>query len=172
MEDIFIKPTTEPKSKPKRKLTEKQLASLAQGREKMRLKREENKKKAGVKAVVKADKETSKALKEHNTIKKKGLKEKRKTLKQINKEKEALHLQKLQKQEKLEENVSSYRTECLSKAKTTAEYREIESVLDGITPDILHDKEKLKSYCKTSMSKYIKQSEKLQTIPESDIKEV
>ena len=70
--------------------------------------------------------------------------------------------------------MSAYRATCLSKAKTTAEYREIESVLDGITPDILHDKEKLKAYCKTSMTKYIKKP-KMETIKEdsdSDVKEI
>lgn len=152
-EDIFIKPTTEePKAKPKRKLTEKQLAGLAKGREKMKLKREEAKK---LKETKTADKQTSKALKEHNTIKKKAHKEKKKTMKQINKDKEIAHLEKLKKRESKEDRVSTLRANCLSKAKTTAEYREIEGVLDGITQDILHDDEKLKSYCKESLSKYI-----------------
>jgi hypothetical protein len=165
-EDIFIKDTPvaeEEKQKPKRKLTEKQLANLAKGREKMKLKREEAKKnkdlkdlKIKVKETKKVDTESSKAAKEHTKIKRKNIKEKRKTMKEINKEKELAHLAKLEGQERKENNVSKYRAECLSKAKSVSEYREIESVLDGITPDILHNEEKLKEYCKTTMTKFMK----------------
>ena len=162
-EEIFIKDTPEtveePK-KPKRKLTEKQLANLAKGREKMKLKREEAKKNKDLKIKVKETKksnvESSKTEKEHNKIKRKNIKEKRKTMKQINKEKELAHLAKLEKQEHKENNVSKYRADCLSKAKNVTEYREIESVLDGITPDILHNEDKLKAYCKASMAKFMR----------------
>lgn len=158
-EEIFIKDTAEPTKKPKRKLTEKQLENLAKGRAKMKLKREalkKNKDVKEVKKVVKSNKESAKTEKEHNKIKRKTIKEKRKTMKQINKEKELAHLAKLQKQDNTENNVSKYRAECLSKAKNVTEYREIESVLDGITPDILHNEDKLKAYCKASMTKFIK----------------
>tara|TARA_R110000823_G_scaffold163764_6_gene295955 strand:- start:770 stop:1312 length:543 start_codon:yes stop_codon:yes gene_type:complete len=158
-EEIFIKDTTETPKKPKRKLTEKQLENLAKGREKMKLKREQAKKNKGVKEVkkiVKSNKESAKTEKEHNKIKRKTIKEKRKTMKQINKEKEEAHLAKLMKKDDTENKVSKYRAECLSKAKDVNEYRQIESVLDGITPDILHNEDKLKEYCKKSMTKFIK----------------
>ena len=128
----------------------------------MALKRAEAKKnkdsKTAVKTAVKVDKDSSKEAQKHTKIKRKAIKVKRKTMKEINKEKELAHLEKLQKQETTETNVSKYRAECLSKAKTTAEYREIESVLDGITGDILHNEDKLKDYCKASMSKYMKKN--------------
>ena len=163
-EEIFIKDTdksVEKPKKPKRKLTEKQLENLAKGRAKMAAKRAEAKKNKDSKTAVKVDKESSKDAQKHIKIKRKAIKEKRKTMKEINKEKELAHLAKLQKQEKKETNVSKYRAECLSKAKTTAEYREIESVLDGITGDILHDEDKLKEYCKASMTKYAKKKVKI-----------
>ena len=155
-EEIFIKDTAEPPKKPKRKLTEKQLENLAKGREKMKIKREQAKKNKDVKKVVKSNKDSSKTEKEHNKIKRTTIKEKRKTMKQINKEKEEAHLQKLMKQDDTENKVSKYRAECLSKAKNVNEYRQIESVLDGITPDILHNEKKLKAYCKASMGKFVK----------------
>tara|TARA_R110001599_G_scaffold53068_5_gene148473 strand:- start:6919 stop:7437 length:519 start_codon:yes stop_codon:yes gene_type:complete len=158
-EEIFIKDTGEPPKKTKRKLTEKQKENLAKGREKMKIKRELAKKNKEVKTEVKVNKESSKDAQKHTKIKRKAIKEKRKTMKEINKEKELAHLEKLQKQETTETNVSKYRAECLSKAKTTSEYREIESVLDGITGDILHNEDKLKEYCKVSMSKYTKKKE-------------
>ena len=155
-EEIFIKDNAEPPKKKQRKLTEKQLENLAKGREKMKLKREQAKKNKEVKKIEKSNKESAKTEKEHNKIKRKNIKEKRKTMKQINKEKEEAHLAKLMKQDETENKVSKYRAECLSKAKNVNEYREIESVLDGITPDILHNEEKLKAYCKSSMNKFIK----------------
>ena len=145
-EEIFIKDTGEPPKKTKRKLTEKQKENLAKGREKMKIKRELAKKNKEVKTEVKVNKESSKDAQKHTKIKRKAIKEKRKTMKEINKE-------------TTETNVSKYRAECLSKAKTTSEYREIESVLDGITGDILHNEDKLKEYCKVSMSKYTKKKE-------------
>ena len=165
-EDIFIKP--EVPVKKKRKLTEKQLENLAKGREKMKLKRAAEKlakeqgkviqkaEKKQKKLEEKADKETSKSVKEHNTIKKKAVKEKRKTMKQINKEKEEAILKRLQHKEKKDNKYSTLRASCLDKATSVEEYREIETVLDGITADILHDETKLKNYCKASMTKYIK----------------
>lgn len=113
------------------------------------------------KTAVKVDKDSSKDAQKHTKIKRKAIKEKRKTMKEINKERELAHFARLQKRETKETNVSKYRAECLSKAKTTAEYREIESVLDGITGDILHDEEKLKEYCKKSMTKYVKKKVKI-----------
>ena len=182
-EDIFIKPepepvvSAEPPGKKKRKLTEKQLENLAKGREKMKTKRAAEKKakdegKQVIKEQKKADKESSKALKEHNTIKKKAVKVKRKTMKEINKEKEKKILEKLQGKEKQENKLSGLRAECLGKAKNVEEYREIESVLNGITGDILHDEVKLKKYFKDSISKYIQPKKvKFETIQEVEEEE-
>jgi hypothetical protein len=176
-EDIFDKEINEvvqPK-KPKRKLTEKQLENLRIGREKMKLKRElakKNKELAAqgkpiiqdttgpTKAEVKA---SDKAAKENQKNKSNNLKKKRKTLKELNAEKEALLLAKLEKEEQARNEkkttrldlFSSLKVKCLEKAKSVKEYKEIQSALEGIDEDTLLDDEKLKAYARTIMKPYI-----------------
>ena len=65
MEDeIFVKPKTEEKKKPKRKLTEKQLQALARGREKRKQKLLEKQNKQAEKDMVKEIKEGRKSKKQ------------------------------------------------------------------------------------------------------------
>jgi len=65
MEDeIFVKPKTEEKKKPKRKLTEKQLQALARGREKRKQKLLEKQNKQAEKDMVKEIKEGRKGKKQ------------------------------------------------------------------------------------------------------------
>ena len=182
--EIFNKEVEKIVDKPKRKLSEKQLANLALGREKMKLKRELAKKNKEVKAVnkiVKEDKKIEiKGEKEQTKIKKTNLKTKRKTLKEINKEKQDAILEKLQKQEQklLEkqterENLfNNLKVKCLEKAKTVSEYSKIKGALDGIDEDTLHDVKKLKKYAVDIMKPFIGKSTpekiKLEVIEESD----
>jgi len=158
-EEIFDKEIDKVVKKPKRKLTEKQLENLAKGREKMRLKREADKLKKE-KGIVK---EADKGAKQDQKEQKKALKVKRKTMKEINIEKQKNILEKLEKAEKKksakrEEREALYHTlklKCLEKAKSVKEYTEIQTALDGIDEDILHDDEKLKDYAKEIMKPYI-----------------
>ncbi len=159
-EEIFDKEIDKVvEKKPKRKLTEKQLENLAKGREKMRLKREADKLKKE-KGIIK---EADKGAKQDQKEQKKALKSKRKTMKEINMEKQKAILDKLEKEEKKksskrEEREALYHTlklKCLEQAKSVKEYTEIQTALDGIDEDILHDDEKLKDYAKQIMKPYI-----------------
>ncbi len=163
-EEIFNKEVEAVVKKPKRKLTEKQLANLAKGRERMKLKREEAKKNKDAKAEKKVIKEADKVAKEQQKKKKVDHKEKRRTLKEINAEKEQQILQRLQKQEENKKQKKSARMDlftslkvkCLNKAKNVNEYNEIKDALDGIDEETLHNDEKLKDYALQVMSPYIK----------------
>lgn len=163
-EDIFNKEVEAVVKKPKRKLTEKQLANLAKGRERMKLKREEAKKNKEIKEEKKKIKESDKVAKIQQKKKKVDFKEKRRTLKEINEEKEQQILQRLQKQEEDKKQKKSARMDlftslkvkCLNKAKNVNEYNEIKEALDGIDEETLHDDEKLKKYAINVMSPYIK----------------
>ena len=159
-EEIFDKEIDKVvEKKPKRKLTEKQLENLAKGREKMRLKREAEKLKKE-KGIIK---EADKGAKQDQKEQKKALKQKRKTMKEINIEKQKAILEKLEKEEKKksskrEEREALYHTlklKCLEQAKSVKEYTEIQTALDGIDEDILHNDEKLKEYAKQIMKPYI-----------------
>tara|TARA_R110002126_G_scaffold98371_1_gene228660 strand:- start:609 stop:1160 length:552 start_codon:yes stop_codon:yes gene_type:complete len=177
--EIFNKELEKIVDKPKRKLSEKQLANLALGREKMKLKRELAKKNKEVKEVNKMKKiikkEEIKGEKEQTKIKKTNLKVKRKTLKEINKEKQDAILERLQKQEhkllekktERENLFNNLKVKCLEKSKTVAEYTKIKLALDGIDEDTLHDTEKLKKYAIDIMKPFIKSEKiKLEVIEE------
>lgn len=162
-EEIFNKSVDTVVKKPKRKLTEKQLANLALGREKMKLKRELAKTNKEQKQLVKDDKEEAKVVKETQKKVKAQHKEKRRTLKEINAEKELQILNRLEKQQVEKTNKKTARMDlfttlkvkCLEQAKSVAEYKEIKSHLDGIDEDTLHNDEKLKVYAKKIMKPYI-----------------
>jgi len=162
-EEIFEKEVDKVVKKPKRKLTEAQLANLAKGRAKMAEKRRLAKE---AKEKAKAEgKEEVKGEKEHIKTKKTNVKAKRKTLKEINKEKEQSILAKLEKQEAektakrqtREDLFHSLKVKCLEQAKTVNEYQEIKVALDGIDEDTLHDDNKLKAYAKKVMKPYVKE---------------
>ena len=162
-EEMFNKAVDTVVKKPKRKLTEKQLANLALGREKMRLKRELAKKNKEQKQVIKDDKFEAKLVKENQKKKKQEHKEKRRTLKEINAEKEQQILARLQKQADEKQVKKSARMDlfttlkvkCLEQAKSVSEYNEIKAHLDGIDEDTLHNDNKLKDYAKKIMKPYI-----------------
>jgi len=162
-EEMFNKAVDTVVKKPKRKLTEKQLANLALGREKMRLKRELAKKNKEQKQVIKDDKFEAKLVKENQKKKKQEHKEKRRTLKEINAEKEQQILARLQKQADEKQVKKSARMDlfttlkvkCLEQAKSVSEYNEIKGHLDGIDEDTLHNDNKLKDYAKKIMKPYI-----------------
>ena len=142
--------------KPKRKLSEKQLANLAKGREKMRLKRLVAK---GQKVVRAADKSGSN---EHKKTEKEAIKKKRRTMKEIAATKEAAILAKLEKQEAsaaarmdaLESSYLGIKTQCLAKAKSVAERREIKEALEGLNGNVLSDDVKLEAYARSVMMRY------------------
>jgi len=176
-EEIFNKKVDNVVKKPKRKLTEKQLANLALGREKMRLKRELAKKNKEQKEMIKEDKFEAKLVKDSQKKKRTQHKEKRRTLKEINSEKEAQILARLEKQHTEKENKKSARMDlfttlkvkCLEQAKTVAEYNEIKAHLDGIDEDTLHNDNKLKDYAKSVMKPYIQsKTEVKKEEPKSD----
>tara|TARA_R110002096_G_C14498796_1_gene715211 strand:+ start:362 stop:898 length:537 start_codon:yes stop_codon:yes gene_type:complete len=165
-EDIFKKAETEETvvKKPRRKLTEKQLANLAKGRERMKLKREEAKKNKDVLQVEKKKKkEVIQGEKEHIKLTKENLKKKRKTIKEISQKKEMAILEKLQQKEKkenkkkqsLEDLFHKLKVDCLSQAKSVREYTDIKESLEGIDGDILMDDTKLKDYVSKAMSPFI-----------------
>tara|TARA_R110000822_G_scaffold26049_3_gene78805 strand:+ start:278 stop:892 length:615 start_codon:yes stop_codon:yes gene_type:complete len=168
-EEIFNKEVEKIiKPKPKRKLTEKQLENLAKGRERMRLKREQIKLEKEGKMAVKVVKDSDKCAKKGQVEKRKGHKEKRRTLKEINKEKEDKILQRLEKQEADKLNKTKARLDlftnlkvkCLQEAKSVKDYTEIKQALDGIDEDTLHDDKKLKEYARGVMSKFIIKTDK------------
>lgn len=174
-EEIFNKPEKEVVKKAKRKLTEKQLANLAKGRERMKLKREEAKKNKDVlqvekkkkKEVIQVEKQKKKEViqgeKEHIKLTKENLKKKRKTIKEISQKKEMAILEKLQQKEKrenkkkqsLEDLFHKLKVDCLSQAKSVREYTDIKESLEGIDGDILMDDSKLKDFVQKAMSPFI-----------------
>jgi len=166
-EEIFNKEVEKVVSKPKRKLSEKQLANLALGRERMRLKREIAKKQKEEKAQVKTVKDSDKTAKKNQTVDRKKQKEKRRTLKEINSDKAEAILAKLEKQEaetntkrtNREDLYYSLKVKCLEKATTVKEYNEIKEHLDGIDEDTLHNDDKLKKYAINVMKPYISKKE-------------
>lgn len=163
-EEMFNKAVDSVVKKPKRKLTEKQLANLALGREKMKLKRELAKKNKEQKELIKEDKFEANLVKDTQKKKRVQHKEKRRTLKEINADKEALILARLEKQQAEIEGKKSARMDlfttlkvkCLEQAKTVQEYKEIMGHLDGIDENTLHNDDKLKDYAKLVMKPYIK----------------
>ena len=172
MEDIFDKGEQVVK-KPKRKLTDKQKDNLRLGRERMAEKRRIAKENGEVIKTKKQLAEEKKLLKqgekEHIKLKTENRKKKRKTMKEIAKEKEDEILLKLQKKDKavaeeekdsvLENVFHKLKIDCLSKAQNVSEYKTIEHHLDGMTMDILKDDTKLKEFAHRTM-------EKLRTIQE------
>lgn len=170
-EEVFNKEVDKVVKKPKRKLTEKQLENLAKGRARMAEKRRLAKEKAEQKAKEKDDKKTAKESEkvavEGQKAKHKAHKQKRRTLKEINAEKEAQILARLQKEDEEKTNkknarldlFTSLKVKCLEKAKSVSEYNEIKQALDGIDEDTLHNDAKLKEYAKNVMKPYIKKKE-------------
>tara|TARA_R110002012_G_scaffold292403_1_gene487577 strand:+ start:575 stop:1096 length:522 start_codon:yes stop_codon:yes gene_type:complete len=172
MEDIFDKGEQVVK-KPKRKLTDKQKENLRLGRERMAEKRRLAKEKGEVikskKQLAEEKKALKKGEKEHTKIKTENRTKKRKTMKEITKEKEDEILLKLREKEKavaeeekdnvLENVFHKLKIDCLSKAKNVSEYKTIQHHLDGMTMDILKDDTKLKEFAVNTM-------EKLRTIQE------
>lgn len=167
-EEMFNKEVEKVVKKPKRKLTEKQLANLALGREKMKLKRELAKKNKEMKETIKVAKQSDKTAKEGQKKKKADHKAKRRTMKEINAEKEQAILAKLEKQEteKAEKRsgrmdlFTSLKVKCLEKATSVSEYNEIKDCLNGIDEDTLHDDAKLKEYALKVMTPYMTKKEK------------
>ena len=143
--------------KPKRKLSEKQLENLKKGREKMALKRAKEREKIDVKAS-----------KQHQKIKSTGVKQKRATIKEINKRKEDDILAKLMKKEKDNEERSTLfealKVKCYGTAKNVKEYNQMKKALEGIDDSILHDDAKLKEHAIKVLEPFKKQ--KLDTIKE------
>lgn len=166
-EEMFNKEVDKVVKKPKRKLTEKQLANLALGREKMRLKRELAKKNKEQKDNLKQVKTSDKVAKEGQKEKKKAHKVKRRTMKEINAEKEQQILDRLQKEETDKTSkrsarmdlYTSLKVKCLEKAKSIQEYTDIKGALDGIDEDTLHCDDKLKAYAMKVMKPYMTKKE-------------
>ena len=137
METIF--------EKPKRKLSEKQLANLAKGREKMRLKR----------LAAKQDKV---GHKEHKKVASTSIKKKRNILKEqaALKEQEILKEieQKDAERDEYESRFLSAKMRCLEQAKSVREYKEIKGVIDGLDYETLKDEAKLEAYARAVMGAY------------------
>ena len=173
-ENVFDKEIETVIKKPKRKLTEKQLANLALGREKMKIKRELAKKNKEMKQNVKEDKI---GAVEHQKETKKNHKQKRKSLKEINADKERQILARLEKEQTDKESKLSVRNDlfttlkvkCLEKASSVSEYKQIKQALDGIDEDTLHDDIKLKDYAKNVMKPFMVQMDEGDDIKDIEI---
>ena len=182
-EEMFNKEVDKVVKKPKRKLTEKQLANLALGREKMKLKRELAKKNKEQKETVKVAKASDKCAKEGQKKKKADHKAKRRTMKEINADKEQAILNRLEKEEadRAEKRngrmdlFTSLKVKCLEKAKSVSEYNEIKNCLNGIDEETLHDDGKLKKYAIKVMTPYMTKKEKKEieiSVSDKDEKEI
>ena len=167
IEIIFDKGDEVKPVKKKRKLTEKQLENLKKGRERMAEKRRVAKENGeGIKTkkqLAEEKKQLKKGEREHIKLKTENRKIKKKTMKEITREKEEEILMKLKKDEKqvaenekdtLLENVfHKLKIDCLKKATNVSEYKQIQHHLDGITMDILKNDDKLKEYTENTLSK-------------------
>ena len=148
------------KPKPKRKLTEKQLANLAKGRAKMAEKRKQ--KNAELKKAEKEKKvivkEEKKAVKEIKKEKTEAKKKRNKLLKE--QEKEEAHFKAL-KEKEMEDiknsklsNFQQLRTRYLTACKSTADYTKLKAHLDSIDEDTVLDETKLKATLLDMISNY------------------
>ena len=167
-------PPPEKKTKPKRKLTEKQLANLAKGREKMaekrRLKREQEKKEKEEKKKIVKDEKV--AVKEIKTTKKEQKKKMNRLLKEQEKEQaflsELKHREMMELKNKKLDNFQSIRTRYLLNCKTSKEYEELKNHLDTIEEDDVLDDMKLKNKLLNMISKYVKPHESKTQEPKED----
>jgi len=182
-EEIFDKNEEEVevvKPKPKRKLTEKQLANLAKGRAKMAEKRKaknaELKKSEKEKKII--VKEEKKAVKEIKKEKTEAKKKRNKLLKE--QEKEEAHFKAL-KEKEIEElrnkqlsDFQQLRTRYLTACKTTEDYTKLKAHLDSIDEDTVLDRNKLKATLLDMISNYAvkkpapKKSVKIDDIPKEE----
>lgn len=168
------------KPKPKRKLTEKQLANLAKGRAKMAEKRkakaaELKKAEKEKKAIVKEEKKAVKEIKKEKTAAKK---KRNQLLKE--QEKEEAHFKAL-KEKELEDvrnskisNFQQLRTRYLTACKSTADYSKLKAHLDSIDEDTVLDETKLKATLLDMISNYAtrkpkpKKSVKIDDVPKQE----
>lgn len=151
-EELFEKGAEPPKveKKPKKQVSQATLDALARGREKMRAKREAEKK-------AKAEKkEEIKAIKENEKVDNKGAKEnikqaktQRKKTEQLKKEQKALEM--VQERERQAERLKKIQrfqdAKCrvLEKCASVKVYNELNTCLENIDEDTICDDEKLQS---------------------------
>lgn len=145
-EQIFEKPV-----KPKRKLTEKQLAALAAGREKARKKKEEKLAKEG-------QKEQKKQRKEQREEKK--VKKKEQDILQAIKEKEKAAKAERVKKKRLED-WEERRVTILEKCQSEAQFKLVSRALDSITEEDLEDVHRVNAKLKESQKKLLEVEKKL-----------
>tara|TARA_R110002124_G_scaffold287333_1_gene473163 strand:+ start:4922 stop:5386 length:465 start_codon:yes stop_codon:yes gene_type:complete len=145
-EKIFEKPV-----KPKRKLTEKQLAALAAGREKARKKKQEKLDREG-------QKEQKQQRKEQKQEKKKKLSE-QEVLHTI-KEKEKAAKANRVKEQRLEA-WKTRRVTLLEKCESEAQFKLVSNALDTITEDDLGDIHKVNEKLRASQRKLLEAEKKL-----------
>lgn len=148
--------------KPKRKLTEKQLANLAKGRAKMaekrKAKREAEKKVLKEKKLI--VKEEKKAVKEIKSQKKEQKKKQKELLREQHIEESYFQELKQREIDQLRsDKISRFqqiRTRYLTNCKTTKEFTELKKHLDEIEEDDIVDEIKLKKKLLNMISKYTK----------------
>ncbi len=145
-EKIFEKPV-----KPKRKLTEKQLAALAAGREKARKKKQEKLEKEG-------QKEQKQQRKVQKQEKKKKLSE-QEVLQSI-KEKEKEAKVKRVKEQRLED-WKTRRVTLLEKCQSETQFKLVSKALDTITEEDLEDTHKVNEKLRASQRKLLEAEKKL-----------
>lgn len=177
-DEIFIKDdsTEEPEivKKPKRKLTEKQLANLAKGRAKMAEKRRLAREGNGKPTQKQIVKEEKKAVKEIKKEKKEAKKKKNKLL--AEQEREELYFQELkereleQLQDKKLSNFQQIRTRYLTACKTTEEFSTLKAHLDSIDEETVLDDNKLKETLLKMISGYVKPRKKVASGPIDNLK--
>lgn len=187
-DEIFIKDdsNSEPEivKKPKRKLTEKQLANLAKGRAKMAEKRrlknqglskeeiKKNKEDEKLKKVV--VKEEKKAVKDIKKEKKEAKKKKNRLL--LEQEREEFYFQELKEREleqlqnKKISNFQQIRTRYLTACKTTEEFSQLKAHLDSIDEETVLDDTKLKETLLKMISGYVKPRKKVEPVPQENLK--
>lgn len=182
-DEIFVKDESAPEpeivKKPKRKLTEKQLANLAKGRAKMAEKRrlknqglKEKKEEEKEKKII--VKEEKKAVKEIKKEKKEAKKKKNRLL--LEQEREELYFQELKERE-LEQlqndkisNFQQIRTRYLTACKTTEEFSQLKAHLDSIDEETVLDDNKLKETLLKMISGYVKPRKKVDPVPQENLK--
>ena len=136
-EEIFEKPTTKDKTKPKKTLSEGQKAALAKGRATVARKREEKKLEAEAKKVNAVGEKASVALKKEGRKEKKGkVKEQELLGRLIDKEKG-------QKRQKKIDRYEDTKLKMLEKIEDSATFSKLQSVLDDVTEEDIVDDDRL-----------------------------
>ncbi len=145
---------TKTAEKPKRKLSEKQLAALAKGRKRMAEKRKDFKKNNKQKNI-----EENNLVEKNNVVQKQQKETKKKLIEEQNEEQEH-YLKLLENRKKLHatkndiDNWKKLRSKYLKKTETIEDFETLKTELDTITEEDIKDKKLLKNKLSYIVNKY------------------